>query len=163
MNLLQFLICFQCTSLERLQQQPNIIKLVCYGCNRLQILPSLPAIEELYCGGCSLLLEWNDSGENLEEFGCGNCPLLHLRLKLHLRCNKLDGFGNFLGYLEVRRRNGIACFIKTSFFNAKFDYVDSLNSRIASIVSRNHELYRPGGSEYLKLVSKYSQLSVLNN
>lgn len=116
--------CVGCPNLASISSMPNLASLDCRDCQQLTFLPYLPRLSTLHIADCCLLMTWKDSAENLREFACSNCPLLHLRLPLYFRCNQKAGM--FFAFNEPRSRNGMAIKIQSAFFNAKIKYIEKI-------------------------------------
>lgn len=159
---LSYLDCSNCSKLSNINPMESLFELICFNCANLESLPNLPSLSKLNCRDCPFLYEINIPG-TLVNFLCNDCPMLHLGLRTFFKCRERAGFLMDLSrdlvfyesYHKERPRNGISTWLRKSFKLIKIDYADYLNSRTSKVVARNHELFRPGGSEYLKLLVKY--------
>lgn len=150
--------CTWCPLLTLIEPQPYLRALHAGSSPMLTIISESPNVVYLGCGWCPLLLNI-PFDYHLTSFYCDGCPLLHLKLKLFFKCEGAIGFDfednvNII-FEEPRPRNGASTRFQSAFLRAKAAYAYLFDARIATIVAHNHELYKPGGSEYLKLVEKY--------
>lgn len=144
-----------CSKIVSLDQYPVIVRLFCYNCSLITSFNHLTSLVNLYCNGCTLLTRLpkflNERFPNLWQLDCISCPLLFAKIVIFSKCNggsSFDPGDNF----EARPRNGIASRFLVLFLNVKFPYAYELDTRA---LPRNHELYRPGGVEFLKIAEKY--------